>query len=225
MPLVLSEQIIGNGPPPVSIILIMFGWLFSSCPVDPLAKRWIEQRLRWLNDEFGDDIWLNSPTVLPTNEFFPDVIQNTEDGARALVHRVAEYMCVASSLLDVQFFTDARQALFVNEHGHAIGNAAGLYSEGDERFVIQINREGMSDPMTLVGTIAHELAHVRLLGENRVSPDVFDNEMLTDLTVVFHGMGVFLANVPRNWESDNKTWPGTELIRPEYMSLPMFAYA
>ena len=31
----------------------MFGWLFASCPVDPHAKRWIEQRLRWLTDEFG----------------------------------------------------------------------------------------------------------------------------------------------------------------------------
>ncbi|MEO0359296.1 MAG: proton-conducting transporter membrane subunit, partial [Pseudomonadota bacterium] len=29
--------------------------------------------------------------------------------------------------------------------------------------------------------------------------DEFDNELLTDLTVVFHGLGIFLGNGPRNW--------------------------
>jgi hypothetical protein len=117
------------------------------------------------------------------------------------------------------------QPQLVNQHGHAIGSAAGTYSEGDGKFEIRISRGQLHDPMSLVGTIAHELAHVRLLGENRISREAFDNELVTDLTVVFHGLGVFLANVPRNWQSDNKRWPGNDLVRPEYMSVPMFAYA
>jgi hypothetical protein len=43
--------------------------------------------------------------------------------------------------------------------------------------------------------MAHELAHQRLLGEGRV--DVFDNELLTDLTPMYNRSGVFLANNPR----------------------------
>ncbi|MGN6368579.1 MAG: hypothetical protein ACTHN5_09990 [Phycisphaerae bacterium] len=203
----------------------MFGWLFSSCPVDPMAKAWIERRLRWLMDEFGSDLFLNARNILPTNDFFPDKIESPEQGATVLVERTCEYMRVPTSTIELDFFSDKGRPQLVNSEGHALGGAAGLYSEGDGRFHIHINRSQLHDPMHLVGTIAHELAHVRLLGENRISRDAFDNELLTDLTVVFHGMGIFLANVPRNWQSDNKRWPGTDLVRPEYMSLPMFAYA
>lgn len=79
--------------------------------------------------------------------------------------------------------------------------------------------------MALVGTMAHELAHARLLGENRIDPDAFDNELVTDLTVVFHGLGIFLANDPRHWQSHASVWPGTDVFKPEYMTTPMYGYA
>ena len=53
----------------------------------------------------------------------------------------------------------------------------------------------------------------------------YDNELLTDLTVVFFGLGIFLANTPRNWDSQYKKWPSTNLNKPEYMTPPMFGYA
>ena len=102
---------------------------------------------------------------------------------------------------------------------------AGLYEEGRTRFIVRLDEAGLSTPMDLVGTMAHELAHVRLLGEGHVDPEVFDNELLTDLTVVFFGLGIFLANSPRTWESQFTKWPDSALIRPEYMSRPMFGYA
>lgn len=42
--------------------------------------------------------------------------------------------------------------------------------------------------------IAHELGHVRLLGEGRARPTDARHEKLTDLVTVFLGMGVFTAN-------------------------------
>jgi hypothetical protein len=99
--------------------------------------------------------------------------------------------------------------------------AAGLYQEG----VIRINDNELANPMSLVGTLAHELAHQRLLGERRIDPDIIDNELLTDLTVVFMGLGVFLANVPRFWDGDYTHWPGTAVRKPEYMTGAMFGYA
>ena len=190
-----------------------------------MAKGWIERRLRWLIEEFGDDAFLNAPNVLPTDQFFPDKSNSAEDRATMLVGRICDYMNVPESTIEVEFFSDNGRPRLVNREGHAIGGWAGTYSEGDEKFHITLNRGDLHNPMSLVGTIAHELAHVRLLGENRISRDAFDNELTTDLTVVFHGLGIFLANVPRNWQSDNKRWPESNLVRPEYMSLPMFAYA
>lgn len=62
-------------------------------------------------------------------------------------------------------------------------------------------------------------------------PDHYDGSeaavrrMLTDLTVVFMGLGIFLANSPRAWRGQLSKWPGTTLNKPEYMSAPMYAYA
>jgi hypothetical protein len=73
--------------------------------------------------------------------------------------------------------------------------------------------------------MAHELAHVRLLGESRVMAEEFDNELLTDLTVVHFGLGIVLANTPRTWDSQYTKWPDTDLLKPEYMTPPMFGWA
>jgi hypothetical protein len=42
--------------------------------------------------------------------------------------------------------------------------------------------------------VAHELARVRLLGEQRINTDCGDQEQLTDLATVFFGLGIFTAD-------------------------------
>lgn len=203
----------------------MLGWLFASdaCPVDPAAKAWIEERLIWLREEFGADDLYGGPTVVPTREFFPDPYDGTRKSARVLFDRVCDLMGADPTEIRLKFLKPAKNPLFlVNDAGDAVPTeAAGLYEPG----VISINDSELVTFEHLVGTMAHELAHQRLLGEGRLDGSVFDNELLTDLTVVFKGLGIFLANSPRNWDGQNQKWPGTNLIRPEYMSPPMFGYA
>jgi hypothetical protein len=106
--------------------------------------------------------------------------------------------------------------------------AAGLWEGGEgpwQKGIIRLERATLDRPMDLVGTMAHELSHQRLLGEGRLSPNAFDNELLTDLTAVYHGFGIFQANKPHKHAGELAHWPGTQLIRPEYMSEPMFGYA
>jgi hypothetical protein len=203
----------------------MFGWFSHSCVVDPVTRRWIDERWRWLTNEFGDDLMVGSTTVLPTAEFFPDRYDRSESAVRALLDRVCHYMQVAPALVELDFYSNHNQPLLVNEDGHPIGGAAGTYRGSDERFVIRLERSQFDRPMALVGTIAHELAHARLLGEGRLDRDAFDNELLTDLTVVFHGLGIFLANCPRHWRSDVSAWPDTDVPKPEYMTTPMYGYS
>ncbi len=202
----------------------MFGWLFgSSCPLDPDAKTWVESRLLWLRDEFGADDLIAKPIVEPTDEFFPDRYDGSRAAVKTMFRRVCGYMGVRPSAVRLEFLRPSANPLFlVNDGGEAVPTeAAGLY----EGRVIRVNENEMADPMSLVGTLAHELAHQRLLGEGRLDPDVYDNELLTDLTVVFHGLGVFLANVPRHWDGNYTTWPDSDRRKPEYMTGPMFAYA
>src|SRR5688572_1324138 len=219
-----SRSRVGSAHPAGAAAEMLFNWFKSRCPVDPTTRQWIDQRWKWLTNEFGSDLMVGSPTILPTNEFFPDRYdERDDDSVRMLLNRVCEYMQVPVDLVDWKIFSDEGRPQTVNRDGHEIGGAAGLYQEG-ERFAISIERDQRADAMHLVGTAVHELAHARLLGENRISADAFDNELLTDLTVVFHGLGIFLANVPRHWQSDTAVWPGTDLYKPEYMTGAMYGY-
>jgi hypothetical protein len=65
--------------------------------------------------------------------------------------------------------------------------------------------------VALAATIAHEIGHVRLLGEGRVSPDRPDGEQLTDLTAVFFGFGVFSANAAFDYSRDSRGWRSSTL--------------
>jgi hypothetical protein len=69
----------------------------------------------------------------------------------------------------------------------------GLYwgRRDDGKYEIWLNRGLLSDPENLVATLAHEIAHIKLLGENRMQ---VNNEPLTDLTTIVFGLGIFNAN-------------------------------
>jgi hypothetical protein len=201
-------------------------WFRPRSTVDPVTRRWIDDKLEWLDEQFADE-QPDPATILPTAEFFPDRFDRSDDTVRALVHRVCGYMGVDPDAINVQLFDKPPRPLYlVDEENRAVPTTpAGTYHRGERHFVIRLERGQADEPMHLVGTVAHELAHVRLMGEGRVTGDEFDNELLTDLTVVRHGLGIFLANVPRHWDSQNSTWPGTDVPMPRYMTTPMYGYA
>jgi len=204
----------------------MLGGLFPpSCPCDPAAKEWVEDRLRWLNAEFDDHAFNGRRLVLPTPEFFPDAYDGSRPAVRTLLSRVCGYIDVDPDSVTLKFVANARKIWLVNESGQYLPHVAGTYEEDEGKFIIRIDKSELIYPMNLVGTMAHELAHARLLGEGRIGSEAYDNELLTDLTTVFFGLGIFLANTPRNWESTYTRWPGTDLLKPEYMAPPMFGYA
>ena len=204
----------------------MFGWFRATCPLDPQAKAWVERSLEWLSEQFESSAFTNKPVILPTAEFFPAAYDGSDESVRVLPHKVCEYMEVDPDKIDLELFTAQRNLWLVNDGGKAVSTEpAGTYSERQGRFRIRLDRNQTDRPMDLVGTIAHELSHARLLGEFRINRNVFDHELLTDLTAVFHGFGVFLANSPRNWDGAYTTWPDSELKKPEYMTSLMYGYA
>jgi hypothetical protein len=203
----------------------MFGWFRPVCPCDAAAKPWVESRLRWLTGQFGLHVLLERPIILPTSEFFPDAWDASPKAAKRLFRRVCEYMDVDAELVKLRFVESPggrAQGLF----GESV--AAATWSHGDgpwQKAVVTVDPGGLERPADLVGYMAHELAHQRLMGEGRVTGEEFDNELLTDLTATFFGFGIFLANNPRKSTGTLDKWPGTQLHRPEYLSEPMLGYA
>lgn len=205
----------------------MFGWFRPTCPCDPSAKRWVEDSLRWLTRQFGYHILLERPIILPTAEYFPDPWDGSTKAARKLFRRVCTYMDVDEGAVELKFINDPTPNA-LHRLDPSRGFAAATWAPAEDSWkksTIRLEKGGLDSPMNLVGYLSHELSHQRLLGEGRWSADRYDNELLTDLTAVFHGFGVFLANNPRKSTGELGRWPGTSLYRPEYLSEPMFGYA
>lgn len=205
----------------------MFGWRSDpKCPCYPRAKEWVEERLGWIRSQFGSTIFGDRPLVYPTDDFFPEDYDHSQDAARVLLRRVAGLMGVPLERLILRVTHDANRVWLVNHAGQYLPHAAGTFQSGyGSKYVITVDRDELARPHDLIATFAHELAHARLLGEGRLSPRSFDNELVTDLTAFALGFAIFIANSPRNWDSQNSRWPGTSLAKPEYMTPPMLGYA
>jgi len=201
------------------------------CPIDPEQQQWIDGRFHWLQEQFGAETSSKARMILPTPEFFPDAYDGREEDAQAMLARVAGYMNVDASRLDLFIYSEANPMALTGADGRSQGSA-GLYmgraTEADRqaRTSIGIEESQLGDPMALVATLAHELGHEILLGQGRVSADEEDHEPLTDLLTVFLGLGIFTANstiYDKGWSSGTRA--GWQTRRLGYLDQRMFAYA
>ena len=106
----------------------MLSWFRPICPCDPAAKQWVEERLKWLTQEFGLHILLERPIILPTEEYFPDPWDGTPKAVRRMFRRVCGYMGVDADTLELKVFNDRTPTsqLLLDP---SMGIAAGTWSE------------------------------------------------------------------------------------------------
>ncbi|RAP57711.1 hypothetical protein BTJ49_07400 [Oleiagrimonas sp. MCCC 1A03011] len=104
---------------------------------------------------------------------------------------------------------------------------AGTYRRGEEGVVITYRSAGLSDPESLIATLAHELAHYRTADFPEPPPGGCELwEPATDLTAVFLGFGLFLTNshfrFSQHMNQDSLGWRTT---RHGYLSEPELLHA
>jgi hypothetical protein len=173
---------------------------------------------------------LDAVVILPVAEHFPDPYDGTDEAVDILFQRVCGYMRVDERNIDLEVFPDQADELHRVVpfwHGDS-GGTAGLYISATDqsRLVIAIRSSKLKNPLAVVATLAHELAHVILLGGNLVDRESQDMEPLTDLTTVFLGLGIFTANAAAQFEQhqDGRS-QGWSMQRLGYLSEEMYGYA
>ena len=205
----------------------MFGWLFpATCPVPPKRQAWLQHGLNWLCEEFGRHRLVCRPIILPTPKFFPDPYDGSMPALDVLFERVCGYMSVDRRRVDLHVFEDGGRSRHELLREGRFEGAAGLYTSNGSRTLIGVERSQLECPPSLVATMAHELAHVHLLGDHRVSPDSPDHEPLTDLLTLLMGLGVFTANAlitESNWRGAGES--GWSVGRQGYLTGPEFGFA
>lgn len=184
----------------------MFG-LFSNkhkneCPIDQEMRLWMEHAFLWLATQFGEETILSKKVLVPTQQDFPIRYDGSQHSLLKTAEIVAAQMDI--NLAEVNLHTyDENLKAFDGGMGHRLFTqvdksskvklAAGLYFDKNEegKYDIFIEQKNLSEPENLVAVLAHEFAHIKLLGEKRLD---FNDEYLTDLTPVVLGLGIFNAN-------------------------------
>ncbi|MDR1504127.1 MAG: hypothetical protein LBT43_16900 [Prevotella sp.] len=189
----------------------MFG-IFRSKKYEPLnneLRKWFENSLLWLEEEFPEPKVEDRKIFLPTADNMPFIWNNDEDSVQKALKMVAGCMAIPESELELDFYetgiteiNSGYNPIFLNNESDQV---AGLYYEKDERgkYTIALDKQFVNSPEHAIAIIAHELSHVKLLGEKRIEEN---DEHLTDLATVLFGFGIFCANTSFQYYQSSSGW-------------------
>lgn len=195
----------------------MFGLFTPKCPfADPRDKAWTETGMLWLAREFGIDRMRNTPVLLPAEDHFPDAYHGSTADAERLMQRLCDHMQINATKLSLQVHPDEE-----------LPDAAGMYEATDDgHAIIRIAEGQLGNQEDLLATLAHELSHQLLLGEQRLTTEDPTHEEMADLLPVFLGLGVFGANATvRETMETSVGWHYWSIRKQGYLPARLLGYA
>ena len=168
-------------------------------PVSQADEEWLNSDLTWLREAFSEEHFHQIRTITPTTDFYNRTFDRTEEDAYFILERTKELMSIQNDNIELTFFSNSPTemqdgSMLSTPSDNAMGSwggAAGTYERSDGKVIIAIEISQLNDTISLIATIAHELAHEILLGEGLLEEN---DEFLTDLTAIFYGFGLFLGN-------------------------------
>lgn len=207
-------------------------WPFGAKPfLEPEDETWQIETWAWLLRRLGgrSDL-VKSPLVQPNRVFFPPTEATGHARAEhifALVKLHARMEDWPTELVDQPDRPERKlgplSVLKTDEGGLPLGT----YSHDGRRATITYDPGSLQDPVTLVATLAHELAHFRLAALRELPPGGAEAvEFATDLTTVYLGFGAFGANCAFNFQQfqDGLT-QGWQTSRQGYLTERQWAFS
>jgi hypothetical protein len=169
------------------------------CPIPDERRQWLEHAFDWLAGTFGEDSIRRRKVLVPHHSDFPIRYNGDPQTAWDTLAVVARNMEVDPGDIELIFYQEGvdelssgsvfGHKLYMGETKFASGRYFGKAHDG--KYHIGLDKRKLHQPEFMVATLAHELAHIKLLGEERLEEN---DEQLTDLTTVAFGLGVFNAN-------------------------------
>ncbi|NER15033.1 hypothetical protein GWK08_16375 [Leptobacterium flavescens] len=208
----------------------MFWSKKTKLPITAEDKEWIDFDLNWLRAEFGEDHFQEIRTVTPTIDFYDRAFTGIEEDAEFILEVTMELMDIRDVDIKLQLFSDQpiemQDGSILSTPADINGkwkSASGTFEKNKKETIISLERGQLKNPISMISTISHELAHQILLGENRIEEN---DEFLTDLTAIFYGFGVFLGNSRFNFSTNTGgAGFGWEMNSQGYLPEQIIAYA
>jgi len=194
--------------------LIGAGGKSSKCPVTEDRRLAIEKSFMRLLGIFGEDFVKSRRVLVPDEADFPFEFVGDEENAYEILDVVAPQMDLDAEEIEIDFYTEAeteiktggafQDRLFL-QAAEGEHYSAGLYrgKQPDGKYHIGLETKNLNNPQQVIATLAHELAHIKLLGERRIRRN---DETLTDLATIVFGLGVFGANTAFQFRNSSDSW-------------------
>ncbi|WP_420581309.1 hypothetical protein [Reichenbachiella sp.] len=165
------------------------------CPITEEDKLFVDQSFSWVLSTFGNDV-LENEVILPKGESFCFKITGTETDVDPIFTSLCSIMGVPKEKICIKYYNERKQIDFggglSSQYSENVELTAGKYVQFESGDVeILLEEEQYKNPIALIATLAHELAHYKLLYEQRIDEN---NEFVTDLLTIVYGLGVFGAN-------------------------------
>ena len=208
----------------------MFNFLKPNKKYEPLDKelrKCFEYNLLWLMQAFPDTKIEERKILTPTPSDFPIKWNRSRENAIEALNVICNNMNLDPNEIELDFYNNGLKefnmgtSVIFLESDPENPDAAGLYhhEKVDGKYSISLDEALLEKPESLIATIAHELSHVKLLGEKKLEQN---DEMLTDFTTVFFGLGIFNANCAFQFYKQNDRWGYSNL---GYLKIEEWAYA
>ncbi|UZR99536.1 hypothetical protein [Chondrinema litorale] len=174
----------------------MFFWKNNQSPITPEDQDWLEKSFIKLSTLFDRTVILEKERVLPNNDFFDWHFTGEISDAEKSLALVCNQMDVELSNVNLSFYSE-EEVQFTDEGLLAIPQkddkrtAGKYYQERDGKYEVLLEIQQLKSPVDMIATLAHEVAHIKLLGENRI---ILNDEPLTDLVTHIYGFGIFSSN-------------------------------
>lgn len=200
--------------------------LFSrnSLPISKDEQFWIDDSLIWLMNEFSTDPLFKQPILTPACSPYVDRLNSSSDFGEALLKLVCDRMGVDNADITlVPIEEDESHFDYAGAGFQSSSGASGVFQFVNEHhFRISYDTKLLRTPDLLLAVLAHEVGHVILLRDGKMSGKEEDHELMTDLVALYHGFGIFSANTMLLEEHNNTGWNSK---RTGYLSMPMYSYA
>jgi len=174
------------------------------CPIPEERREWLEYAFGWLVDTFGEESIRQRPVLTPHHTDFPIRYNGDPQTGRDTTDIIARQMGIDPNEIEIFFYQDGIREIAAGDLGRTIytsgdgrdgslKSSSGRYlgRQEDGKFHIVLQEKNLREPEYMVATLAHELSHIILLGEERLQEN---DEQLTDINTVIFGLGVFNAN-------------------------------
>ncbi len=175
--------------------------LFSNkppeCPIDEPTRIWLENAFIWLVHQFGEDKIKSKRILYPSVEYFPIRYDGSKESLLYTAAIVAKQMDVNINDINIEIYREGIHAvqgsrLFTQAAENSKLSSGKYFGRNENnKYDVFIEENNLDHPEKMVATLAHEFAHIKLLGEERLADN---DEHLTDLATVLFGIGVFNAN-------------------------------